>query len=163
MINTFIFDLDGVIVDTARYHYLAWKKLADKLHLKFDIQDNELLKGVSRRRSFEIILELNEKKMDEETIERYCEEKNLIYLDYIEGLKEEEILPGVREFIGNARKDGYNICLGSASRNSRKILDKLKIFDLFDAIIDGTKVKNAKPDPEVFLKEIGRASCRERV
>ena len=152
MINAFIFDLDGVIVDTAKYHYLAWKKLTDRLNLKFNIQDNELLKGVSRKRSFEIILELNGLKMDDVDIERYCQEKNDIYLDYIDALKEEEILPGVKEFIGRAREEGYMIALGSASKNSRKILDKLRITDLFDAIIDGTKVSNAKPDPEVFLK-----------
>lgn len=152
MINAFIFDLDGVIVDTAKYHYLAWKKLADKLNLKFNINDNELLKGVSRKRSFEIILELNNTKLSDEDINKYCEEKNNIYLEYIEALKEEEILPGAKEFITNAKKEGYKIALGSASKNSKKILNKLNIIDMFDAIIDGTKVKNAKPDPEVFLK-----------
>ena len=152
MINTFIFDLDGVIVDTAKYHYLAWKKLAEQLNLQFTIRDNELLKGVSRRRSLEIILELNGVRMDDEEIEKYCAQKNEIYVEYIDHLKEEEILPGVKEFIDGARKEGVRIALGSASKNSRKILDKLKITNLFDAVIDGTKVSKAKPDPEVFLK-----------
>ena len=152
MIRGFIFDLDGVIVDTAKYHYLAWKKLAEELGLKFDIHDNELLKGVSRKRSFEIILELNNIEMSEEKIEEYCTIKNNYYLEYINQLKPEEILPGAREFLDNSRKEGYRIALGSASKNSRLILDKLLITDKFDAIIDGTKVSNAKPDPEVFLK-----------
>ena len=152
MMKGMIFDLDGVIVDTAKYHYLAWKKIADELDLKFDIHDNELLKGVSRRRSFEIILELNGMQMNEEKIEEYCRIKNGYYLDYIDQLKAEEILPGAKEFLVEARKEGFRIALGSASKNSRKILEKLGITDLFDAIIDGTKVSNAKPDPEVFLK-----------
>ena len=147
-----IFDLDGVIVDTAKYHYLAWKKIADELGLKFDIHDNELLKGVSRRRSFEIILELNGLEMTEEEIEKYCQIKNAYYLEYINQLKAEEILPGASEFLKDAKKEGFGIALGSASKNSRRILERLGITELFDAIIDGTKVSKAKPDPEVFLK-----------
>ncbi len=151
-INTLIFDLDGVIVDTARYHYLAWKKLSDELNLSFNIRDNELLKGVSRRRSFEIILDLNGIKMDEDKIEEYCAKKNAYYLSYINELKEEEILPGVKDFLLEAKSLGYNVVLGSASKNSRFILEKLRIEECFDSVIDGTKVKNAKPDPEIFLK-----------
>ncbi len=160
MIKGFIFDLDGVIVDTAKYHYLAWKKLTDELGLKFDIRDNELLKGVSRRRSFEIILELNGIKMSEEDIQKYCAIKNRYYLEYIEGLRDDETLPGAKEFIKEARKKDYRIALGSASKNSRKILEKLQIIDLFDAIVDGTKVAHAKPDPEVFLKGADELSLK---
>lgn len=152
MIRAFIFDLDGVIVDTAKYHYLAWKNLCDKLNLKFDIQDNELLKGVSRTRSFEIILELNNLRMSSEQIDKYCSEKNDIYLEYIDRLTEDEILPGAKEFIIKAKESGIRIALGSASKNSLRILNRLNIIDLFDAVIDGTKVSAAKPDPEVFLK-----------
>ena len=152
MTKAFIFDLDGVIVDTAKYHYLAWKRIADELGLKFDTRDNELLKGVSRTRSFEIILELNGKKETPEYIDRYCTVKNEYYVDYISRLKEEEILPGAKEFMEEARKEGIKTALGSASKNSRMILQKLNIRHMFDAVIDGTKVKNAKPDPEVFLK-----------
>ena len=147
-----IFDLDGVIVDTAKYHYLAWKKIADELGLKFNSTDNELLKGVSRQRSFEIILELNGRKESPEYIEKYCEIKNRYYLDYIERLVPEEVFPGVREFMEEARKSGIKTALGSASKNSRFILEKLGITDLFDAVVDGTKVSRAKPDPEVFLR-----------
>ena len=152
MFNTLIFDLDGVIVDTAKYHYLAWKKITKELGFDFGIKDNELLKGVSRRRSFEIILELNHKTMSDEMIEENCRKKNEYYLEYIGGLKEEEILPGVKDFIEDARNENYSIVLGSASKNSRTILDRLRISDLFDSIVDGTRISNAKPDPEVFLQ-----------
>ena len=152
MIQGLIFDLDGVLVDTAKYHYLAWKKLCGELGFHFDINDNELLKGVSRVRSFEIILEINNCKMSTEEIAKYCTIKNGYYLEYIKRLTAEDVLPGAREFLEEARKSGYKLALGSASKNSRLILDRLNIADYFDAVIDGTKVQNAKPDPEVFVK-----------
>ena len=152
MIHGFIFDLDGVIVDTAKYHYLAWKRLADELGLSFHEEDNELLKGVSRTRSFEIILELNGKTMREEDIERYCTKKNGYYVEYINRITPDEILPGAAAFLDTARKEGYRTALGSASKNANTILDKLGIRPCFDAIIDGTCVSLAKPNPEVFLK-----------
>ena len=147
-----LFDLDGVIVDTAKYHYLAWKKVADELGIAFDLQDNERLKGVSRVRSFEIILEIGNVKMSEEEQEYYCTKKNDIYLSYIQQMKEDEILLGVKAFLSDARMKGYKIALGSASKNSKLILKQLKLTDMFDEIIDGTKVNKAKPDPEVFQK-----------
>ena len=152
MIRAFLFDLDGVIVDTAKYHYMAWKRLSEELGLSFDIRDNEALKGVSRRRSFEIILGINGKEMSDEEIEACCQKKNDYYLEYIYQLKKEEILPGVTDFMKEASSLGYKIALGSASKNSRLILEKLEITPYFDAVIDGTKVSKAKPDPEVFLK-----------
>jgi len=147
-----IFDLDGVIVDTAKYHFLAWKELAEKLGLHFTKEDNERLKGVSRVRSFEIILEINGIRMTDEQKQTYCTWKNDRYLSYIRRLKEEEILPGAKRFLLDARAAGYRVALGSASKNTALILEKLKITELFDAVIDGTKVTKAKPDPEVFLK-----------
>lgn len=158
MSEAFIFDLDGVIVDTAKYHYMAWKKLCEELGLQFSIQDNELLKGVSRRRSFEIILQLNNRQMDEEAIDACCQKKNKYYKAYIDQLQKEEILPGAKEFLCSARQKGLKVALGSASKNSKKILERLEIEGLFDAVVDGHKVKNAKPDPEVFTegaKELG--------
>lgn len=145
-----LFDLDGVIVDTAKYHYLAWKEIADELGIKFTITDNELLKGVSRNESFDIILRIGEKKLTEVEKERICEKKNDLYLNYINQINEDEILPGVKAFINQAREQGYKIALGSASKNSVVILKRLKLVELFDEIIDGTKVSKAKPDPEVF-------------
>lgn len=156
-----LFDLDGVIVDTAKYHYLAWKALADELGIPFTEQDNERLKGVSRMASFEIILEIGGRAMSEEEKETSCSKKNARYVSYIEQLTEDEILPGVREFLTGARKEGYKIALGSASKNSPLILDRLGIAGLFDAVVDGTAVSKAKPDPEVFLRgarELGLAS-----
>ncbi len=146
-----IFDLDGVIVDTAKYHYLAWKDLADELNIVFTEKDNERLKGVSRLKSLEIILEIGNQSMSEEEKEKYCSKKNDAYLEYIYRLKEEEVLPGVKKFLQDARSKGYKIALGSASKNANLILSKLNLLTFFDSIIDGTKVEKAKPDPEVFL------------
>lgn len=148
----FLFDLDGVIVDTAKYHFLAWKDLAEELSIPFTQQDNERLKGVSRIRSFEIILELGGRTMSEEEKIAYCTKKNEVYLTYIDKLRADEVLPGAREFLTAAKAAGIPIALGSASKNAPRILDKLELTDLFDAIIDGTVVSRAKPDPEVFLK-----------
>lgn len=151
MIKGLIFDLDGVIVDTAKYHYLAWKKLADELGLRFDNHDNELLKGVSRLRSFEIILGLNEAEMSDAEKDTCCTKKNGYYVDYIRRLTPEEILPGAERFLRQARDEGFRIALGSASKNAGTILERLTIGELFDAVVDGTMVSRAKPDPEVFL------------
>lgn len=158
MIRGLIFDLDGVIVDTAKYHYAAWKELAETLDIPFTQKDNERLKGVSRVRSLEIILEIGGLALSDEEKDDCAEWKNDRYLEYIRRLRESEILPGAKQFLLDARAAGYRIALGSASKNTGLILEKLRITDLFDAIIDGNKVQKAKPDPEVFLKgaeEIG--------
>ncbi len=147
-----IFDLDGVIVDTAKYHYLAWKDLANELGIDFNEKDNERLKGVSRTRSFEIILEIGGRTMSDEEKEFYCAKKNDVYVGYINKLTKDEILPGVVEFLTHAREQGYKLALGSASKNAPLILDKLEITPLFDVLIDGTKVSKPKPDPEVFTR-----------
>lgn len=147
-----LFDLDGVLADTAKYHFLAWREIAGELGIEFTVKDNERLKGVSRERSFEIVLEVGNKTMAKEEQKKYCERKNERYLSYIQKMEADEILPGVREFLEDARKKGYLISLGSASKNSALILDRLNITHYFDAVIDGTKVTKAKPDPEVFVK-----------
>ena len=152
MIRGMIFDLDGVIVDTAKYHYLAWKALADSLGIRFTKQDNERLKGVSRVRSLEIILEIGGKTLSAEQKQFYLKQKNDRYLEYIHQLREKEILPGAKGFIQDARAQGLRTAIGSASKNTEMILQILRIRDLFDAVIDGTKVTKAKPDPEVFAK-----------
>ncbi|MCD8321323.1 MAG: beta-phosphoglucomutase [Oscillospiraceae bacterium] len=148
--NALIFDLDGVLVDTAKYHYLAWKSLADTLNIPFTLQDNERLKGVSRRRSLEIILEIGGVAKSEAEQEALCAEKNELYLTYIRRMGAEEVFPGVREFLLDARERGYRIALGSASKNAPLILERLELTGLFDAIVDGNMVSRAKPDPEVF-------------
>jgi beta-phosphoglucomutase len=146
-----IFDLDGVIVDTARYHFLSWKRLADQLKIRFTEKDNERLKGVSRMDSLEIILELGNLKPDRRKKEEFAALKNKWYVDYISSMTPEEILPGSLELIDEIRKDGIKTAIGSASKNTPLILEKVGIMKLFDAVADGNIVHKAKPDPEVFL------------
>ena len=147
-----IFDLDGVIVDTAKYHYQAWKKLAVILNVQFNEKDNERLKGVSRIASLDIILELGGIKTDEKKKAEYAAMKNEWYLDYIRRMTPDEILPGSLELISELKNAGIKVALGSASKNTPLILDRLGIEKLFDAVADGNVVTKAKPDPEVFIK-----------
>ncbi|AWI09957.1 beta-phosphoglucomutase [Ereboglobus luteus] len=146
-----IFDLDGVIVDTAKYHYLAWKRLAEELGFAFSETDNERLKGVSRMRSLDILLKIGGMVFDDDARRRLAEKKNLWYVEYISRMDKSEILPGAGDYLGYLRGRGKRIALGSASKNAPMILERLGIAPLFDAVIDGNKVANAKPDPEVFL------------
>jgi len=146
-----IFDLDGVIVDTAKYHYLAWARLAKELGFEFTLQDNERLKGVSRARSLEILLEIGDKNFSETEKSILAEKKNNWYVDYIKEMAESEILRGAKEYIVKLKSQGVKIALGSASKNVPMILKNLKIVELFDAVIDGNRVSKAKPDPEVFI------------
>lgn len=150
-IEALIFDLDGVIVDTAKYHYLAWKELADELGFFFSKEDNERLKGVSRMRSLEILLEVGGVELDDDVKQQLAAQKNERYVGMITKMPSDEILPGALSFLIAAKEKGYKIALGSASKNAMTILNQVKIGDLFDAIIDGNKVSKAKPDPEVFL------------
>ncbi|WP_300728627.1 beta-phosphoglucomutase [uncultured Rikenella sp.] len=149
-----IFDLDGVIVDTAKYHYLAWRRLAEELGFDFTEADNERLKGVSRMRSLDILLEVGGFGPDafsEARKEEMAARKNGWYVEYISRMTPREILPGVLSFLEQVRADGVRTALGSASKNTGIILDRLKIGALFDAVVDGTMVQRTKPDPEVFL------------
>tara|TARA_R110002050_G_scaffold57110_5_gene128368 strand:+ start:1106 stop:1768 length:663 start_codon:yes stop_codon:yes gene_type:complete len=147
----FIFDLDGVIVDTAKYHYLAWRKLANELGFEFTQEQNELFKGVSRKRCLEILLEIGKIKASQEQFNRWLVEKNEDYLSLIEKMDASEILPDVQRVLKFLKKHNMPIALGSASKNARPILEKVNLMDYFDAIVDGTQVTKAKPDPEVFL------------
>ena len=149
--KAFIFDLDGVIVDTAKYHFLAWKELAEHLGFDFTEEQNELLKGVSRVRSLEILLDLGKVELSSAEKESYLKEKNEQYLKYISTMKTDEILPGIEELLHFLNKEKVRFALGSASKNARLILKNLDLLDLFDAIVDGNDVSTAKPDPEVFL------------
>lgn len=147
-----IFDLDGVIVDTAKYHYLAWKELAAELGFEFKESDNERLKGVSRMRSLEILLEVGGIEVTEEEKIKMAESKNTRYVEMLQNLDKSELLEGAEEYLKKLKSEGILISLGSASKNAPLILDKLGITELFDAIVDGNSVSKAKPDPEVFLK-----------
>jgi beta-phosphoglucomutase len=151
-ISTCIFDLDGVIVDTARYHFLAWKRLTDQLGIHFTEADNERLKGVSRMASLEIILEIGNRKLDEKRKLEYATLKNKWYVEYISKMSPAEILPGCIRFIKEIRNAKILTAIGSASKNTPMILERVGISDLFDAVADGNNIAKAKPDPEVFLK-----------
>jgi beta-phosphoglucomutase len=147
-----IFDLDGVIVDTAKYHFLAWKRLADQLGINFTETDNERLKGVSRMDSLEIILEIGNMNLSETIKHEYAATKNTWYVEYISKMTPDEILPGCIGFISELRKAGILTAIGSASKNTPMILERVGISKYFDAVADGNNVSKAKPDPEVFLK-----------
>lgn len=150
-IKACIFDLDGVIVDTAKYHYLAWKRLANELGFDFTEQDNERLKGVSRSRSLEILLGIGRMELGEDEKKRLAERKNRWYVESIRSMDRSEVLPGAVEFLKVLRGAGLKVALGSASKNAMMILENTGLKDDFDAIIDGTRTSAAKPDPEVFL------------
>lgn len=153
-----IFDLDGVLVDTAKYHYLGWKKLADRLGFPFTEQQNEALKGVSRMAALDLLLEMGgmSDRFSETEKAELAAEKNKYYLEYVSSLKEDEVFPGVVELFERMKKDNIKIALGSASKNARLILERLHIEAYFDIIVDGTLVKKAKPDPEVFTLSANR-------
>ena len=150
--KAFIFDLDGVIVDTAKYHYLAWKKIASELGIEFTHEHNELLKGVSRVRSLDIILGLGVVDASQAQKDQWLIQKNEDYLSYLVDMDQSEILPGVMTVLEFLKANHQPIALGSASKNARPILEKTGILSYFDAIVDGNDVSNAKPDPEVFLQ-----------
>lgn len=151
-IKACLFDLDGVIVDTAKYHFLAWKELAADLGFEFTEEHNERLKGVSRMASLDILLEIGGKNVRQEEKERMASSKNERYVSLIKKMTPNEILPGVIRFLNELKNAGIKTAIGSASKNAPLILKRLKLDSYFDAIIDGNKVSHAKPDPEVFLK-----------
>jgi len=151
MITACIFDLDGVVVDTAKYHYLAWKQLAASLGFDFTPEENERLKGVSRMTSLNILLEIGKINVSEEEKLKLAEKKNKEYLKFINKMNPDEIFPGVKDFINKLKDKGIKIALGSASKNAQTILKQLKIQDLFENVVDGNMVTKAKPDPQIFL------------
>ncbi len=151
-IKGIIFDLDGVLVDTAKYHFLAWQRLAKELKITFTEEDNERLKGVSRMRSLEIILEIGQVSLEESQKFTLADRKNEWYKEYVEQMDASEVLEGVLEFLAYAQSQGLKLALGSASKNAPFILKQTELSSFFDAVIDGNSVQKAKPDPEVFLK-----------
>jgi beta-phosphoglucomutase len=151
MIKAFIFDLDGVLVDTAKYHFKAWHRLAKSLGIDFTEADNEELKGVSRKESLEKILEWGNKTVSPEKFEDLMVQKNQWYLELMQNMDQNETLEGVREFLDECAQLKLKIALGSASKNAQAILERTKLTKYFDAIIDGTKTTESKPHPQVFL------------
>ncbi len=155
-----IFDLDGVLVNTARFHFKAWKKIANTLNIEFDHPQNEQLKGVSRVDSLQKILNWGNIELSESEFEQLMHKKNADYLTYISQLTKADILPGVSQTLSFFAAHNIPLAVGSASKNARFILEKLGLTPAFNSIVDGTDVTKAKPDPEVFLigaKKLGVA------
>jgi beta-phosphoglucomutase len=146
-----LFDLDGVIVDTAVYHFKAWRRLANELGFDFTEHQNEQLKGISRMESLERILGWGNVSLSPEEKETWAARKNEWYLEYVRQMTPAEVLPGVKDFLTTLHKNGIKIALGSASKNAPLILERIEMASYFDAVIDGTHTTRSKPDPEVFL------------
>ena len=146
-----IFDLDGVIVDTAKYHFQAWQRLAGEIGVDFTEEENEKLKGVSRMRSLEIILEMGGVKANEEEMLELATRKNSWFVEFLNNMSPDEVFPGVIEFLDQLKSQGIKIALGSASKNAQRALQNIEMVEKFEIIVDGTMVSKAKPDPEVFI------------
>ena len=150
MIKACIFDLDGVITDTAEFHFIAWRKLANSLGFDFDKKFNETLKGVSRIDSLNMILKLGGVEKTDAEIQELATIKNDWYVELLKGMTQDDALPGVRDLLIDLKAKGYRIGLGSASKNAVPVLKYLNMMDFFEVIIDGTKTTKGKPDPQVF-------------
>ncbi|MBZ0295774.1 MAG: beta-phosphoglucomutase [Anaerolineae bacterium] len=153
-IRAFIFDLDGVITDTAEFHFLAWKQLADEEGIEFTREDNEQLRGVSRRESLRRMLK--GRPIDESTAQLWMERKNDYYRKYLETITPRHTLPGVPQFLSEAKEAGILLGIGSASKNAHDVLARLQLLSVFDAIGDGYSVVNTKPAPDLFIWVAGR-------
>lgn len=150
-IRACIFDLDGVIVDTARHHFVAWQNLAEELGVPFSAEDNEALKGVSRVDSLEYILNKGGLVLDPATKVQLMDRKNAHYLELAGKTSPADALPGVVELIAELKSNGIKVALGSSSKNAEMILTRLNLLEAFDALVDGNHITLSKPDPEVFL------------
>ena len=159
-IHAFLFDLDGVITDTAEYHYLAWQKLADEEGIPFSRHESDAMRGLSRRDSLLVLLKGRE--LAEETAQAWMVRKNNYYLEMLDRLSGDSLLPGVRRLLTEARDEGIRLAVASASRNAHLVLDRLGVLSLFDAIGDGHSVVNPKPAPDLFLWTAGRLNANPR-
>jgi len=147
-----IFDLDGVICHTDKYHYQAWQAVAQRLGIPFDEKTNNRLRGISRAESFEIILEAYDGVLTQKQKKRYIKQKNDIYVSLLRSMKPDDVSAEVKDTIEKIKQKGIPIAIGSSSKNARTILKKTNLYGLFDAVSDGNDISNSKPDPEVFLK-----------
>jgi len=150
-VKAVIFDLDGVIVSTDDYHYKGWKKLADEKHIPFDREINHRLRGVSRMESLDILLERSSRTYSDEEKVEMAERKNNYYRESLKNITPTDILPGVEPILNALRERGIKMAIGSSSKNSPMILERIGLADFFDATADGNDISNSKPDPEVFL------------
>jgi beta-phosphoglucomutase len=156
MIKAFLFDLDGVLTDTSEFHYLAWQRLADEEGLPFTREDNEGLRGVSRRESLNVLLK--GKPIDERTAHVWMERKNRYYVELIGQITPEALLPGAVAFLNAVRAAGIKIAIASASKNAPLVLERLQLEALVDAVVDGNWIRNSKPAPDVFIFAAGRVN-----
>lgn len=147
-----IFDLDGVIVDTAKYHFLAWKRLAMELGVALTLEDNEKLKGVGRLESLNIILSMGRIELSSEEKEQLAQKKNSWFVEYIQAMKEDEIFPGAKNLFQELRSQQIKVGLASSSKNAKTVLKLLNIENEFEVVVDGNMISQSKPDPEIFLK-----------
>jgi beta-phosphoglucomutase len=152
MIKGILFDLDGVIVDTAVFHYAAWRRMANDLGFDIDEEFNETLKGISRMDSIDRILKKGGLELTDERILELAAKKNNWYLESVDQMTDANILPGIENIISQIKEKGLGMALGSASKNAPRILERIGLIDAFDALVDGNSVKKSKPNPEVFLK-----------
>ncbi len=159
-IKACLFDLDGVIVDTAKYHYKAWKKMANALGFDFSEKENEQLKGVSRMDSINLILGWGGITLSDSDKAKWASQKNDWYLEYLQQMDKKEILPGALELVQELKAKGYRIALGSSSKNAVLALSKVEMLSYFEAIIDGTKTTRSKPDPQVFQMGAAALNCQ---
>ena len=150
-IEAVIFDLDGVITDSAEYHYLAWKTLAEELSISFDREFNEQLKGLSRMDSLNLILDRGGSVLTEEEKERLAAKKNEQYKELIQEIDPKDLLPGIEGFMKEVKAAGIKTALASASKNAQAVIERLEVTHLLDTVVDAAKVEKGKPDPEVFL------------
>lgn len=155
-IRACIFDLDGVIVDTAHYHFLAWRRVARELGFELTEAQNERLKGVSRMRSLEIVLETGGVKISDAEKTDLATRKNEWFVGYVDQMQPDEIFPGVKTLITNLKENNIKVALASSSKNAARVIERLQIENLFEAMVDGTMVARSKPDPEIFLSAAAR-------
>lgn len=156
----YIFDLDGVITDTAEYHYRAWQRLADEEGIPFSREENDALRGVSRRQSLEILLK--GRQYPEPVIQDFMDRKNQYYRDYLHEIIPDDLLPGVADFLAEAKDKGIKLGLGSASKNAQDVCVRLGISNMLDAFGDGNSVVNPKPAPDLFIWVAGRLGLNPR-
>ncbi len=154
ILEAFVFDLDGVITDTAEYHFRAWKRLADEEGIPFSREDNDKLRGVSRRQSLQILLK--GRSLPEDEMEAWMERKNNYYRAYLAEITPDNLLPGVETLLHEARANGIKLGIASASKNASDVINNLQIAHLLDAVGDGYCVSNPKPAPDLFIWVAGR-------
>ncbi len=154
-----IYDLDGVITDTAKYHYHSWKWVAEQIEYHLTEKQNQKLKGVGRKESLEKIIKWSGNRISEADKQRYLLKKNAMYLEFIDTMTPDEVFPGFKEFNDLAKVQDIKVAIGSSSRNAIRIIDKLDLVLEFHAIVDGGMTENSKPEPDIFLLAAEKLQC----